>query len=346
VGASPPFPPHEPDAAAARERLLDLIRREPRQFGIERVRWRLSDVLGQLDGWHLHACSSLSRLVRRLHVSFQQGRSHVHSPDLNYAPKRREVQACQLAAQLAAQEAGWQGATPPVVPPPVVPPVDARPVDARRQVTLLLDELTFYRQPSLARAYAPMSHDALTGHAQQPCAELAVYQPNTETRIAATLDVVSGQVCARQASRIGVRELVGLYQEVRAAYPHAERIYVLQDNWPVHWHADLLVALEPQETRYPPRRPPSWPVVPSPQALRAWADLHLPIQLVFLPTYASWLNPIEKLWRYLKQTVLHLHRLANDLALLRAQVLAFLARFTQGSADALTLLRYVGLLPI
>jgi transposase len=62
---------------------------------------------------------------------------------------------------------------------------------------------------------------------------------------------------------------------------------------------------------------------------------------LFLPTYASWLNPIEKLWRWLKQDVLHLHRLAHDLMKLRQRVLDFLDQFTSGSQP---LLHYVGLL--
>jgi hypothetical protein len=108
-------------------------------------------------------------------------------------------------------------------------------------------------------------------------------------------------------------------------------------------HPDLLVAVEAQTTPWTPRRPPSWAATASDRAVRRWGDLHLPIQCVFLPTYASWLNPIEKLWRWLKQTVLHLHRHATDLGHLRAQVAAFLDRFTDGSMDAASLLRYVGL---
>jgi hypothetical protein len=68
----------------------------------------------------------------------------------------------------------------------------------------------------------------------------------------------------------------------------------------------------------------------------------LPIQLVFLPTYASWLNPIEKLWRWLRQDVLHCHRYRQDWLLLKQLVLDFMAQFSSGSA---TLLPYVGLLP-
>jgi DDE superfamily endonuclease len=61
---------------------------------------------------------------------------------------------------------------------------------------------------------------------------------------------------------------------------------------------------------------------------------------VVLPTYASWCNPIEKLWRWLYEDVLDLHRHADDLPTLRALVAAFLQQFAHGSAD---LLRYVGL---
>lgn len=157
------------------------------------------------------------------------------------------------------------------------------------------------------------------------------------------LDAGTGRVHYRQASAIGVGQLVALYQDLRRAYPAARRLYVVQDNWPVHYHPDVLVALEPQRLlrRWPPKRPPTWPDAPSAQAQRRWGQLHLPIQLVPLPTYASWCNPIEKLWRWLKQDVLHLHRLADRLEDLRALVRAFLDQFAPGSP---ALLRYVGLL--
>ncbi len=44
------------------------------------------------------------------------------------------------------------------------------------------------------------------------------------------------------------------------------------------------------------------------QALRDWPQ----IEPVSLPTYAPWLNPTEKLWRWLRAVVLKLHRLADD----------------------------------
>ena len=54
----------------------------------------------------------------------------------------------------------------------------------------------------------------------------------------------------------------------------------------------------------------------------------------------AYCNPIEKLWRKLKQEVLHLHRLAGDLATLRTLVKEVLPQFASGPSD---LLRYVGL---
>ncbi|MGQ9628589.1 MAG: transposase [Anaerolineae bacterium] len=69
---------------------------------------------------------------------------------------------------------------------------------------------------------------------------------------------------------------------------------------------------------------------------------NLSIRLLCLPTYASWLNPIEKFWRWLKQDVLHLHRLGEDWQALRQRVAEFLDQFRSGS---LYLLKYVSLLP-
>lgn len=110
----------------------------------------------------------------------------------------------------------------------------------------------------------------------------------------------------------------------------------MQDNWPVHFHPDVLAALQPQSFKWPLHVPPNWPTEPSSKARR----LNLPIQLLQLPTYASWTNPIEKLWRWLKQEVLHLHRYADRWSELQNKVSEFLERFSEGSQE---LLRYVGL---
>jgi transposase len=74
--------------------------------------------------------------------------------------------------------------------------------------------------------------------------------------------------------------------------------------------------------------------------LQALAELPR-IEPVWLPTYSPWLNPIEKLWRRLRQDVLKMHRLAEDWEELLRRVRACLDVFADCSQD---LLHYVGLL--
>jgi hypothetical protein len=94
--------------------------------------------------------------------------------------------------------------------------------------------------------------------------------------------------------------------------------------------------LQPQNWKWPPKLPPNWSIEASPKA----KQLNLPICLLPLPTYASWTNPIEKLWRHLRQEVLHLHRFEDDWDATKQAVTSFLDQFALGSSD---LLRYVGL---
>lgn len=281
-----------------------MVRRDPRCFGHDRTRWTL-DVLGEACAWLTgYSRSGIGRVLDALDIVLCRARDHVHSPDPDYAAKRAAVDACVAAARASTGSLR----------------------------TLFLDEVALYRQPTLAFAYA------CRGPAQ-PLAERS-HGSNTVTRVVATLDARDGRVCQARRSHITVAALVAFYQALVVAYPDAERLYVVQDNWPVHAHPDLLVALAPQESHFAFPRPGNWPETPSAAAQRKWGDLHLPIQLVPLPTYASWLNPIEKLWRWVRQDVGHLHRWADDLPALRAAIDQFLARFAHGSAD---LLRYTGL---
>jgi len=282
-----------------------VLRREPRACGYDRTRWTLALLRTACPELRVRTDGSLHHLLHRLGLSYQRARLHVRSPDPHY-----EVKLARVAELLAAvrQSAG-------------------------RLVLCYLDELTYYRQPTVAPTWAA------TG--EQPRAEQS-HRANTSTRVAAVLNAVSAQVQYVQSSKCGLPVLVQLYQQVRQAYPHAETIWVVQDNWPVHYHPDVLVALAPQTNPWAPKLPPCWPTQASASAQRRWGHLQLPIQLVSLPTYASWTNPIEKLWRWLKQDVLHLHRHADDLDALRRQVTTFLDQFAHGSTD---LLRYVGMVP-
>jgi transposase len=281
------------------------VRRDPRAFGIPHTRWTLAAIHRVCDWLRVGPLGSLAALLDRLGLSWKGARWHVRSPDPAYEAKLAYVRELGLKVRAS-------GGT---------------------LVLVYLDELTFYRQPALAPAWEERGPE-------QPRAERS-YRTNTPSRVVAALNLVDARVTYRRRGKVGVDELVGHYRDLRAAYPEAERIYAVQDNWPTHTHPDVLVALEPQQAPWPYHRPPNWPDAPHPAAQERWGDLHLPIQIIPLPTYASWTNPIEKLWRWLYAEVLHLHRRADRLDELRREVDAFLDQFAGGS---LALLRYVGLL--
>lgn len=284
-----------------------MVRRAPRVLGVDRTRWTLASV-GDVIPWLAdHTPSGVWRVLDTLAVVLKRGREYVHSPDIAYEEKRAAIVAC----------------------------LDAARASEGRVVALFLDEVTLHRQPSLAPAYAARGRE-------QPRAARS-HRGDAITRIVGTLDALDGHVVCRRRRTLDIPALVGFYREVVAAYPQAERIELILDNWPVHFHPDLLVALQPQTCPFPFPHPGNWPTDPSDAAVRKWGHLQLPIHLVPLPTYASWLNPIEKLWRWLRQDVVHLHPWANELPTLYAEADRFLARFTHGTPACHDLLRYVGL---
>lgn len=173
----------------------------------------------------------------------------------------------------------------------------------RPPAVLYADEFSLYRQPTLAHAFAPAGRGLA---APLSC------RPNTYYRYAGALDVATGRVTWLGRSRMGVQNLRRFLAKLRAAYP-GRALHLVWDNWPVHRHPLVLE--------------------------RAAA---LGIEILWLPTYAPWLNPIEKLWRWLKHDRLHHHRLADHFDRLQAQVAAWLDQFAR---PAPALLRYVGLAP-
>ena len=286
----------------ARRQIESILRDDPRKHGLSRARWTLSMLMDVCPWLNLKSISGLSRLLHRIGISYKRGRFHVHSPDQDYEGKCAAIDLALLRALYCPD----------------------------RYVVLFQDELTYYRQPTLAYAWAPKGHDQALANRS--------YRSDTSFRVGAALDVITGKVIWRQRSKVGRDALIALYKEIAAHYPCAERIYIVQDNWPVHFHADVLALLEKQLSPWPWRRPGNWSDEPRPDAEK----LNLPIQILCLPTYAPWLNPIEKLWRKLKQERLHMHTQSDDWQGLKESVADFLGQFEQGSD---TLLRYVGLFP-
>lgn len=243
------------------------------------TRWSLAYLKKAVPFLKDYTLAGIWHILQRSDIRYRRGRQALHSPDPDYVRKRDEAWAW---VKKALEQPG-------------------------RIVTLYLDELSYYRQPSTACCWWDRSFGSA-----QPLGRLS-HRSNTVGRLVGALDVLSGQVLWRRASKIGVRQLAAFYGQIRAAYPQAEQIYVIQDNWPVHFHPNVE------------------------EAARAAG-----IQMVRLPTYAPWLNPIEKFWRWLRQEVLHMHRWSDQWEELHRRVETFLRRFAEPSPS---LLRYVGLRP-
>lgn len=266
--------------------------------GYELSRWSLSLLMEVCTFIKVKTEQGFWAVMQRLKVHYKASRQYVHSPDVNYETKWASIE--QTVEMTIEQDV----------------------------VVLFLDELSYYNQPTTADAYAEKGKD-------QALAKRA-YGAEKTSRIIGTLEAKTGKVCFFQRSKITVACLISFLQYLVKVY-EGKQIFIIIDNWPVHYHPDVLGALQNQKYKQYFRTPDNWKDI---KPKKKYLNLNLPIQFVPLPTYASWLNPIEKLWRWLKQDVLHNHQMADDWNLLREKVNLFLSQFNEHSED---LLNYTGL---
>lgn len=195
------------------------------------------------------------------------------------------------------------------------------------QVVLFHDECTVYSKPSQGWDYE--------ARRVEPRAELGL-RAEQSFRVSAALDALSGRVTYLIRKQFTVSAMVAFYQHLCQQYP-GRTLLLVQDNWPMHYHPSVRAALQSQRQPFALPLPKSWQLL-GPE--KKYQGLELAIQALPLPTYASWLNPVEKLWRWLKQDLVHCHPFTDDLAQLKLQVGTWLDQFGQGSDQ---LLSYVGL---
>ena len=237
-------------------------------------RWQLSTIRATIEWLNDYSLSGVWYLLARCGLKLRSAGVQHHSPDPDYLLKLfRLKKRLREAAR-----------------------------NPRTVAALFLDEFGYTRWPDPARDWA------LT----PPCAARND-ENNQQWRTIGTLNALTGRVSYLDAYVIGRAKVIEFYDQLNTEYRRFETVYVIQDNWSIHHHPEVLQAL----ATYPRLQP------------------------VWLPTYAPWLNPIEKLWRWVRQDVLKLHRLVDEWEELRHRVRVFLDQFARGSCD---LLRYVGLL--
>ena len=287
----------------AKSELLQAIGQDPGLVNPHQTRWTLC-TLGQVVPWLEDiSLSGIHQIFSRLGLSYKRARDYVRSPDRDYAEKLARVQQTLETARQTPET----------------------------YVVVYQDEFGFNLQPTIAKDWAETGTKyplAVQSHrSQETCYGIGALNPHT------------GDVIYQQVESCTVVALHTFYTQICQRYPKAERIYLIQDNRAIHFHPNLIEALLPQTRPFAKPTPPKWTGKPSNKIGKL---AKLPIEILQLPTYAAWTNPIEKLWRWVRQSVIHLHRCSNDWQALQDKVLAFIEQFKGGSQQ---LLHYVGLLP-
>lgn len=235
-------------------------------------RWTLRTIRVSVEWLTDYTLGGVWRVLHACGLGIHGARARMFSPDPDYRRKVRHLHRCLRDAARHPKTVG----------------------------ALFLDEFGYHRWPDVAPTWGP---------------ETAVAQRagnNQQWRTIGTLNALTGQVDYLDGYIVGRQQVIKFYGQLNQAYAKLDRLYVIQDNWNIHSHPDVLSAV----AKYP-RITPVW-----------------------LPTYSPWLNPIEKLWRWLRQDVLKMHRWVEDWPHVKQRVHDFLDQFAQGSPD---LLRYVGL---
>jgi transposase len=270
------------ERAAVQEELRETLRAGPGEAARQEVavgesgpapsRWTLRTIRVSMEWLTGYTLSGVWRVLQACGLGVHASCARLFSPDPDYRSKVRRLHRCLRAA--------------------------ARHSDT--VVALFLDEFGYQRWPEVAPTWG---------------LGVAVAQRagnNQQWRTIGTLNALTGQVNYLDGYIVGRQQVIQFYSQLDRAYPTVDCLYVIQDNWNIHTHPDVLTAL----ARYPRIKP------------------------VWLPTYAPWLNPIEKLWRWLRQDILKMHRWVEDWPRVKQRVHDFLDQFAHGSLD---LLRYVGL---
>lgn len=274
------------------------IDQRPERFGIPACRWTLKAISGAVDALRTYSLGGVWGLLHSLKVRHVRAREYVHSPDKHYAEKLEYLQNA------------------------------IRQYDADRQELYFMDQLTVYLHPSVG-------YDWVKPQEAQPLCRQG-YRSNRTFRICGAVNCFSAEMEVMVRSKISVAALVEFYKQLSQKH-QGKTIYIVLDNWTVHWHPDVRAALEPQQYPFVMNLPKSWQNL---KPRKKYLNMNLPIQLIYLPSYASWLNPIEKVWKWLKQDVIHLHRLTDDFFTLKDRVLDW---FKQPNHSPEQILKFIGL---
>jgi transposase len=246
-------------------------------------RWTVGLIRASFDWMADVSESGVRRRLRRWGLRLRASSVQQWSPDAEYKSKLHRLVSCLQEVREAPTTAAL----------------------------VFLDEMSYHCWPEPGRDWGPSAPEAPP--LPRRATEKTLVPNNSQWRIIGALNPLNGRVSYTDGYIVGRAKVAEFYRQLDLDYTTMDRLYVVQDNWSIHSHPDVVAACQ----ALPRLRP------------------------IFLPTYSPWLNPIEKLWRWLRQDVLKLHRLLEEWKAVRERVRYFLNQFAGGSQ---ALLRYVGLL--
>lgn len=133
---------------------------------------------------------------------------------------------------------------------------------------LFEDEFSLSNAATLHYQWSPVG--------QQP--EVPVQQSKKERKTAfGSLNYETGQVTVHFSDNGNTKTFIRHLQKVLKIYPQRSKIIMVVDNVPFH-HS---------------------------RRMKRWLENHPRLELVFLPPYSPELNPIERVWWYMRKKITH-----------------------------------------
>lgn len=137
-------------------------------------------------------------------------------------------------------------------------------------VFLYEDECHLGRRPTLSKCYFPKG-------SKPP--QVGKGTSESTRCIFGAVNAVYGKILYLISLTGASTSFITFLEQVEQTYWWAKRITIVLDNWGVHFS----------------------------NSVEDWLKKHSRIELLPLPTYAPWLNPMERLWRWMRRCVTHNH---------------------------------------
>jgi transposase len=135
--------------------------------------------------------------------------------------------------------------------------------------------------------------------------EIPANTGRSRLNLSGAIDVVNHNVLIQEDQTLNAKSTIRFFQKIEEAYPHKRKIHVFCDNAPYYRNKEVREHLK-----------------------------HSKIALHFLPPYSPNLNPIERLWKWMKERVIY-NTYYEHFEEFKAAVLGFLAVLSTLSGESM-----------